>query len=43
MNSPDILGKFLSAKFEDLGILGMANLGLIVTFILLQRAQKTHE
>jgi hypothetical protein len=43
MNSPDILGKFLSAKFEDLGILGMANLGLIVTFILLQRTQKTHE
>jgi hypothetical protein len=43
MNSPDILGKFLSAKFEDLGILGMANLGLIVTLILLQRTQKTHE
>ncbi len=43
INSPDILGKFLSAKFEDLGILGMANLGLIVTFILLQRNQKKNE
>lgn len=43
INSPDILGKFLSGKFEDLGILGVANLGLIVTFILLQRQQKTFE
>ncbi len=43
INSPDILGKFLSAKFEDLGILGLANIGLLITFILLQRTQKTNE
>ena len=43
INSPDILGKFLSGKFEDFGILGLSNLGLIVVFILLQRKQNSIE
>lgn len=43
INSPDILGKFLSGKFEDYGILGLSNLGLIVVFILLQRKQNSIE
>lgn len=43
INSPDILGKFLSGKLEDFGILGIANLGLIAIFILLQRQRKTFE
>lgn len=40
INSPDILGRNLSGKFEEFGILGLANLGLIITFLLLQRNQK---
>jgi len=40
INSTDILGRNLSGKFEDYGILGLANLGLIITFLLIQRNQK---
>lgn len=40
INSPDILGRNLSGKFEEFGILGLANLGLIITFLLIQRNQK---
>jgi hypothetical protein len=40
INSPDILGRNLSGKFEEFGILGLANLGLIITFLLLQRNPK---
>jgi hypothetical protein len=40
INSTDILGRDLSGKFEEYGILGLANLGLIITFLLLQRNQK---
>jgi hypothetical protein len=40
INSTDILGRNLSGKFEDYGILGLANIGLIITFLLVQRNQK---
>ncbi len=40
INSTDILGRDLSGKLEEYGILGLANLGLIITFLLLQRNQK---
>jgi hypothetical protein len=40
INSTDILGRELSGKFENYGILGLANLGIIITFLLLQRNQK---
>jgi hypothetical protein len=40
INSTDILGRELSGKFESLGILGIANLGLIATFILIQHNVK---
>lgn len=40
INSTDLLGRDLSGKFEENGILGLANLGLIITFLLLQRNQK---
>lgn len=40
INSTDLLGRDLSGKFEEYGILGLANLGLIITFLLLQRNQK---
>ena len=40
INSTDLLGRTLSGKFEEYGILGIANLGLIITFLLIQRNQK---
>jgi hypothetical protein len=40
INSTDILGRDISGKFEDYGILGLANIGLIITFLLVQRNQK---
>jgi len=40
INSTDILGRELSGKFENYGILGLANLGIIITFLIIQRNQK---
>lgn len=40
INSTDILGRELSGKFENFGILGIANLGLIATFLFIQYSIK---
>lgn len=41
INSTDILGRELSGKFEFWGILGIANLGLIATFLFIQQNVKS--